>query len=85
MMNKLERQLLTIQKLMALVRSYMDYIDPDSQIGKRNKELENKYEDLKNTLNSIYERVMHIINKARAETMKKEKKNYESFSFIQFE
>ena len=32
--NVLEKKLLFTQKLMALIRSYMKYVDPDSQIGK---------------------------------------------------
>ena len=33
-MNVLEKKLLYPQKQMALIRSYMEFVDPDSQIGK---------------------------------------------------
>ena len=56
------------------------------KLSNGNRELENTYINLENTLNGIYDRVLHIINKANSETMKKErKKKYESFSFIQLE
>ena len=40
-MNVLEKKLLSTQKLKALVSSYMEYVDHDSQMENKNKEFEN--------------------------------------------
>ena len=55
------------------------------QQGNKQTKLDKKYDNLKNSLNSIKERVEHIINKFSNKTMMKEKSKYESLSFIQDE
>ena len=68
LLNTLEKNLIYAQKQMAKIRSEISYISPNSSTSEKMEALENTFNKLKNTLNTLWIRVELIVKKEKSET-----------------